>query len=1328
MPESTVPLSSKDVGSYAPAWVRRRLAEGASAPQPGECVPLEGAVLFADVSGFTPLAERLAMRGAAGAEELSRLLNDYFGQLLALVDTHGGDPFKFAGDALLALWPARGGDITTATQRAAACALAIQARLHRYDAGGAVTLSLRVAVAQGSACGVQLSDGARWYGVVTGAPLNDVVRALARAQPGDAVVSPGAWAAILARASAVPAGQGNWRLTHADTPPRLAPAEASLSPQTLGWLQGWVPEPARARLAAGHGDWLGELRQVTVLFAQVGGLDHLSAQAPALLQGVMNCTRPIVQRCRGHLHEIGVDDKGVVLVIVFGLPPAGHEDGAARGTRAAMELHEALAAAGHEGAIGVTTGQCFCGMVGSDVRREMAVVGDTMNVASRLMEAAQRLPATPRVLCDAATVHGAETRVEFESIWPLAVKGKAEPVMVARALRGRGRAARVTTDIVGRRAEREAIAEALRRMAASGEAGTLLIVGEAGMGKSRLVEELLELARAAGVSTLHGGADAIEAGTPYFALRRPLAALLGVADLTDNEARRAEVLSRISPALAGRAPLLEAVLPLGLPDTPETAQMTGQLRANATRELLLQILTEAALRSPTCLVLEDAHWLDAASWVLVLEASRRVPALQLTITTRPHGEPLPAELAALQADPQCRVLVLPPLSGEETLALVCARLHVATLPAEVETMMRTRAAGLPLFAEELASALLDTGVIEIDAGSCRMTHGVDLDALVLPDTVQEVVTARIDRLAPREALAIKVASVIGISFAAELLRDVHPVRDDVSDLHAVLQRLRHADLTVLEAPDPKLAYAFKHVITREVAYNLMLFAQRRQLHQAVAEWYERRYGDERPELFALLAHHWARAGIVPKAVSCLEKSAIRTFSLGLGHAAVEQGLEAARLLGVHLPTDPTAIRPLLGAELARIQELLAGRPPTALLEHWPLDDEATGTVIGLLLRIMPFAHQSLQAELFALMALRCMSLTLLHGNGSAAPVVYAMHSIIYRGLTGDAATANRFAELALELDARQGRALLGPVSFIYTWFNQHWEHPVARALPMSLEAAEVAFAHGDVLYGCFNLAAHVVYCAAAGRPLPEVIAVAARHLELNGGRVLNAAFHCVQELQFAKALAGRTLAPTSLSDAEHDEQRDIASICATDNYNQIGYYFIARLRLHYHFRQHAQALEFAAKAQGLLAAFAGQTGEADLVFFHALALAGRARELPAAEAAALLAKAQGMQQQLARWADLCEANFAHKALLVAAELARSAGDGVAAQYNAAARSAGAAGYVQHEALAHELHAQALRERAGSDATAWRTAWSSARDAYLRWGAHAKVADLDTRQA
>jgi predicted ATPase len=600
-----------------------------------------------------------------------------------------------------------------------------------------------------------------------------------------------------------------------------------------------------------------------------------------------------------------------------------------------------------------------------------------------------------------------------------------------------------------------------------------------------------------------------------------------------------------------------------------------------------------------------------------------------------------------------------------------------------------------------------------------------LRKVAFPDTVQGVITSRIDRLTPQSQLTLKIASVIGTAFSAQVVKDIHPIGMDVPHLAEHLEALERADLTVRDPHSTELVYRFKHMITREVAYNQLLFAQRQKLHLSVAEWYETRFADDLTQSYAVLAHHYRLAEVTPKAVEYLEKSAVLTFSIGLGKESVTLGLEAARLLGVDLPEDPKAIIPLLGAELGEIQRLLAGRAPKDLLDLPPLANAEVGAVLGLLLRIEPFAHQSMQPELFALMALRSMTLTLTHGNGMPSPAVYAMYSIVYRAMTGDSTTAHQLSQLALDLDARQGEYLKALVSFVHTWFNQHWMNHVSEGIETSLAAARAGFAGGDILFGCFNLSAHVVYLANTGRRLEEVAAVAAKHLRENGKRVLNAAFHCVHELQMAKALAGLTVDRLSFTDADFDEAVDVASICKTDHYNQIGYYFTSKLRLHYYYGDYERALEHADRALPLLPAFAGQVGEVDLTFFRALSLLARAREVSGADRQELTEKARADLAKLAAWGTLSEPNFRHKTLLVEAELARieQSRDEAIDKYAEAAVEAAKWGYVQHEALARELDAS-FRRSIGDDAGS-RTALDAAIERYAAWGAHAKVLHLST---
>ena len=274
------------------------------------------------------------------------------------------------------------------------------------------------------------------------------------------------------------------------------------------------------------------------------------------------------------------------------------------------------------------------------------------------------------------------------------------------------------------------------------------------------------------------------------------------------------------------------MLPLELPDNELTAQLTGEVRADNTRELLVQLLqppaaTPAGRAARLLIVLDNARWLDSASWGLA-QVVVRVRPLLLVLATRPLVEPLPDDYRRLRQDPATEYLRLEPLSPYDILALVCDRLGVGQLPEPVAALIQERAQGNPFFSEELAYALRDAGLIRASDGICTIAPDAgNLSTMRFPDTMQGVVAAGVDRLAPGQELALKVASVIGRLFAFRLLRDVHPIEADRGGLGCGLDDLQRHDFMVLDTPEPDLAYLFKHIVTQEVAYHLLLSTQAR---------------------------------------------------------------------------------------------------------------------------------------------------------------------------------------------------------------------------------------------------------------------------------------------------------------------------------------------------------------------------------------------------------------------------------------------------------------------------------------------------------------------
>jgi class 3 adenylate cyclase/tetratricopeptide (TPR) repeat protein len=910
-----VTTAADGVASFVPDLLVERLRRRSEPWGTPWADRVTGALLLADISGFTVIAEHLGQQGPAGAEALGGLLNAAWGRLLALIRDAGGDVLKFAGDALLACWPAAGGEaggLAVAARAAAGCAQAMEATLERYAAAEEVRLRLRVGVGTGEV--VLLDVGGvldRRELLVTGDAVARTAGAVRQAAPGQVVVAPEAWALLDGSCTGVPLPAGGVQLTSAPPVPPAAPRRRLPLPEGLdAALLPYLPRALLGLLQAGQEAWLAELRRVTVVFVNLPDLAH--GATPDHAHRVMRALQAALYRYEGSIDKLGVDDKGTMLVAALGLPPLAHEDDPARGVRAAMAMRAAAVALGERAAAGVATGRVFCGVVGDRWRREYTMLGAVVNLAARLMQAAP-----DGILCDATTAREAGRALAFEAMPAMAIKGWAEPVAAFRP-RGEpagrsglesGGPAKAGT-LVGRTAERERLTQELRILASSarghepGRAVVVVIEGEAGVGKSRLVADVIRRARAYGLLVLTGAGDAIEHRTPYYAWREVVAGLATI-DAGAVQARRRAVLGLLGPDPETRelAPLLNVVLPLELPDTPSVAALGAQGRADQTRALLVRLLRAAIAGEPAVLVLEDAHWLDSASWALALEVSRQVAPLLLLLVTRPQperhleerGSGWDAAGSLLRASGGQR-LRLGPLPSDEIDAVVRQSLGVDGVPAQVVSLIQQKAEGNPLFSEQMAYALRDAGLVEVLDGRCRLAPGVDdVGGLTFPDTVQGVITSRIDRLTPAQQLTLKVASVIGREFALRVLRHVHPLEGSASQLADDLTVLERASLTVLDTTEPDPAYLFKHVIVQEAAYNLMLVSQRRQLHRAVAEWYERtRHGDLEP-LAPLLAHHWRAAEVPAKAIDHLEQAGNQALRTGAYQEAVRFFTEALEL-------------------------------------------------------------------------------------------------------------------------------------------------------------------------------------------------------------------------------------------------------------------------------------------------------------------------------------------------------------------------------------------------------------------------------------------------
>mmetsp|Transcript_2621 Transcript_2621/g.4960 ORF Transcript_2621/g.4960 Transcript_2621/m.4960 type:complete len:1284 (-) Transcript_2621:84-3935(-) len=615
----------------------------------------ETAVLFADVSGYTAMCEKMASLGELGEEYLAKNLNAYFELLIKALMAQGGDVFKYAGDALLVMWPPSEEDLSTLVRRAAQAALNIQQSFQ--DAMVDMSLNVRLSVKIGIGAGpITILHLGGVYGrleyIAIGEPLQQAFNAEHHATQREVIVSPTAWQLIQPYFIAVVTEDGYANVSSVLPQERLRNVNIAkynaelktLSEGVIRRIQAYIPTAIVPFAGQGDDKWISELRIISVLFVNLGvgeeELVRLSTPGPikrihAVLRDVQNA----VYKYEGSLNKFLMDDKGSTLIAVFGLPPLAHEDDAVRAVVAGKAIQEALHQHDLRPSIGITTGRAFCGVVGNRGRREYSVLGDTVNLSARLMQRATECGAG--VLCDRATRNAARRQrsawcsVAFDEVDEIQVKGKLVPVRMYQPIvkdrpadfmeqhleeclqRERESSGGLVSSDPELRDNRALLVDKLTH-SQGGEA--VLIEAEPGFGKSKLLlATLLETPHAETFVQFVEGSP-FDSNCAMLVWKQVLERLLFHAKIRKNPRRWIrEVLAAAGGAeMEVWAPAFNCVLTgPQYEDTEETEDFSPEQKVTKAMELfpaVLQAILKELGRKRLAIVVDGAHNMDALSW------------------------------------------------------------------------------------------------------------------------------------------------------------------------------------------------------------------------------------------------------------------------------------------------------------------------------------------------------------------------------------------------------------------------------------------------------------------------------------------------------------------------------------------------------------------------------------------------------------------------------------------------------------------------------------------------------------------------------------------
>src|SRR5712692_1125117 len=683
---------------------------------------------------------------------------------------------------------------------------------------------------------------------------------------------------------------------------------------SCGWPLGAAPAPAppwsppRAgaslQVVTEHPDQLEEERRmVTVLFADLSGSTSLAeGRDPEEVRDILS--RYFAALARQVQRYGGTIDKyiGDAVMAVFGAPVA-HEDDAQRALRAALDMQAEIARENQvldltygvrlALRIGVNTGEVVAGRLPGEVQAAYTVTGDAVNTAQRLESAAP----PGQVLAGALTQRLARDDFHFEAVEPLVLKGKSEPVPAFRVVTLREEQPAEEGILVGRRAELELLEEALAQ-AIDGRGQVLAVRAEAGLGKSRLLLTL-HSGLPASVRWFAAGCASFEQQVPYGFAGALLRALVGI-HRADPEATAAELLRQtlgeqgIDLDVQAQQLLLE-VIGYG------QAEFDPEARRRILLSVLRRLLAALAARSPCVVAAEDLHWVDASSASLLDELVTDIPGLPCLLigTGRDDWRPRwPGE-----------TLDLRPLLAAEARTLIESCLG-ASAEEELAQAILEKAGGNPFFVVEVAQSLVEERAVELEGGVWRRRRGLDLR---VPPSVQEVLAARIDRLAPSSRRVTTRASVIGRDFWYRLLERLVPAPSLKADLHLLLAAQFIEPL--LGAPEP--GYSFRHALIQEVAYSKLLLSQRRRLHAAVGDAIVALYTDRLEEFLDALAYHYSRSSDHDQARRYLLLAGRRAQRLYANQEAAAYFESVLKLPGEDAAATATALEGL--GDVARFQ-------------------------------------------------------------------------------------------------------------------------------------------------------------------------------------------------------------------------------------------------------------------------------------------------------------------------------------------------------------------------------------------------------------------------
>ena len=828
---------------------------------------MEGGLMFVDLAGFTILTESIAETGPRGSEALNDILSRFYDEMLQRIRESGGVVYQYAGDSVLIAFIRHERETQEeCAWRITLSALRIIRDLSHFSnveiLGNSYALRAKIGLSYGDFNQILLGTWRYWYNPsIVGKPVEEAIDAEKFASGGEIIANRKLWELLppektgevlesdFIKVFSVPEKDLDSGLS-------FAIPEEFLNEKFLKRCSKFIAPAIYNKITGGFSGFIGDFRDVTGMFIRFDGINYHENTREAVnqLNSFYEYVQQMSDRYGGILLQTDLTDKGNVFLVIFGAPHA-QENKENLACRLAVMLQEEKKRFPfiNNIQIGISTGKTYCGDLGSSLRKGYTVVSGTINLASRLMTFAQ----DSSIHVDENTESKIRKTFNKEKIEKVKFKGIEESQDIFRIeseiKRFRGILLNYAREeFVGRRTELEKLERAMTK--SFDEEGQIsVIMGEAGIGKSRLTGELLARLENYNAEPLIGYCYSYEKFTPFFPWKELFLNYFQILDFDEEENRIAKIefeFNQLENVSSDWIPVLADIMGIRMEEKPLTRNLEARQKNERIFQIVFQLLEKKARETPLLIFFEDYHWVDEISLNLINYIAARIhtiPAHLLLVARRD------ADTKRLEGNKNYQLIDLKELSDEDSRSFLRLKLQLDAPNPTFEDLILSRAHGNPFFIESIAQTLIEQSYLVKTAGG-KYTVAGDSQEIKIPDSLQDVVLTRIDRLSEKEKTLLKTASVIGRIFAYDTLLHLSPesIQDQMKHLLGLLGTL---DLTPLETEEP-LSFIFKHMVIRDVAYNTLLISTREEIHVRLANYLEEKSAEKASEAADILSYHF----------------------------------------------------------------------------------------------------------------------------------------------------------------------------------------------------------------------------------------------------------------------------------------------------------------------------------------------------------------------------------------------------------------------------------------------------------------------------------------